>query len=119
MLSAINRNHCPQSIGNPVRNRRNPQAGQQLENTVENPALRPSAETLMDRFPVAETLGQIPPGTSSPKAVENRFDEQSIIFGGAAHVSFTPRQNVLDPLPLVVAQSKTLHRPAPPRADHP
>src|SRR6266404_3582289 len=78
-------------------------ACQQLENTVENPALRPSAETLMDRFPVAETLGQIPPGTSSPKAIENRFDEQSIIFGGAAHVSFTPRQNVLDPLPLVVA----------------
>ena len=25
MLSAIDRNHCPQSIGNPVRNRRNPQ----------------------------------------------------------------------------------------------
>src|SRR5271163_2890823 len=25
-------------------------AGQQLENTIENPALRPSAETLMDRF---------------------------------------------------------------------
>jgi hypothetical protein len=25
MLSAINRNHCPQSIGTPVRNRRNPQ----------------------------------------------------------------------------------------------
>jgi hypothetical protein len=24
MLSAINRNHCPQSIGTPVRNRRNP-----------------------------------------------------------------------------------------------
>src|SRR5260221_11888899 len=78
-------------------------AGQQLENTVENPALRPSAETLMDRFPVAETLGQIPPGTSSPKAIENRFDEQSIIFAGAAHVSFTPMQNVLDQLPLVVA----------------
>jgi hypothetical protein len=26
MLSAINRNHCPQSIGTPVRNRRNPQS---------------------------------------------------------------------------------------------
>jgi hypothetical protein len=25
MLSAIDRNHCPQSIGTPVRNRRNPQ----------------------------------------------------------------------------------------------
>src|SRR6266705_1672361 len=31
-------------------------ARQQLENTLENPALRPSAETLMDRFPMAETL---------------------------------------------------------------
>ena len=29
-------------------------AAQQLENTLENPALRPSAETLMDRFEVAE-----------------------------------------------------------------
>src|SRR5258708_33366075 len=64
-------------------------AGQQLENTVENPALRPSAETLMDRFPVAETLGQIPPGTSSPKAIENPFDQQSNIFGGGAPVFFT------------------------------
>src|SRR5258706_12401040 len=26
MLSAIDRNHCPQSTGTPVRNRRNPQA---------------------------------------------------------------------------------------------
>jgi hypothetical protein len=25
MLSAIDRNHCPQSTGTPVRNRRNPQ----------------------------------------------------------------------------------------------
>src|SRR6202047_2884649 len=41
-------------------------AGQQLENTVENPALRPAAETLMDRFPMAETLRQIPPRTPSP-----------------------------------------------------
>src|SRR5580700_9395459 len=29
---------------------------QQLENALENPALCPSAETLMDRFPGAETL---------------------------------------------------------------
>ena len=31
-------------------------AAQQLKNTLENPALRPSAEPLMDRFEVAETL---------------------------------------------------------------
>src|SRR5260370_11039975 len=38
-LSAINRSTCPQSPESAI-------AGQQLENTVENPALRPSAETL-------------------------------------------------------------------------
>src|SRR5712691_12050994 len=32
-------------------------AGQQIENALENPAFRPSAETLMDRFPVTEALG--------------------------------------------------------------
>src|SRR5271163_1106189 len=63
---------------------------QQLENTIENPALRPSAETLMDRFPVAKTLRQITPRTPGPKAVENRFDEQSIVLCRAAHMAFTP-----------------------------
>ncbi len=32
-------------------------AGKQIENALENPALRPSAEPLMDRFPGAEALG--------------------------------------------------------------
>src|SRR5258706_16359848 len=94
-------------------------AGQQLENTVENPALRPSAETLMDRFPVAETLGQIPPGTSSPKAIENLFDEQSIIFVDSVHVSLTPMHNFLDPLLFFDTNPKIHHRPPPPRAHHP
>jgi hypothetical protein len=78
-------------------------ARQQLEDTLENPTLRPSTETLMDRFPMAETLGQIAPGTPSSKSVENRFDEQSIIFRRTADVSFSAWQNILDPFPLVVA----------------
>ena len=78
-------------------------AAQQLENMLENPALRPSAETLMDRFEVAETRRQITPGAPSSKSVENRFDEQSIIFRRATHVSFTPRQKILNSIPLVVA----------------
>jgi hypothetical protein len=31
-------------------------ARQQFEDALENPALRPPAETLMDRFPMAKTL---------------------------------------------------------------
>ena len=36
-------------------------AGQQLENTLENPALRPPVEALVDDVPVAEALGKIAP----------------------------------------------------------
>ena len=32
-------------------------AGQQFEDALENPTLRPPAETLMDRFPIAKPLG--------------------------------------------------------------
>jgi hypothetical protein len=77
-------------------------AAQQLENTLENPAFRPSAETLMDRLEVAETRRQITPGTARSKSVENCFDEQSIIVRRAAHMPLTPGQNILDPIPLVV-----------------
>jgi hypothetical protein len=36
-------------------------ARQQLENAFENPAIRPSAEALVDDFPVAETPRKITP----------------------------------------------------------
>jgi hypothetical protein len=38
-----------------------------------------------------------------PKSVKNGFDEQPIIFRRAAHVSFTSRQKILSPIPLIVA----------------
>ena len=48
---------------------------QQLENTLENSALRPSIKTLIDDFPVTKALGQITPRNASSVSVENRFDE--------------------------------------------
>src|SRR5260221_5319959 len=56
-------------------------AGQQLEHTVQKPAPRPSAETVMVRFPVADTLEDIQPRTCSPKALDNHIDAQVHIFG--------------------------------------
>src|SRR6266540_4275342 len=70
---------------------------------IENPALCPSTETLMNRFPMAETLRQITPGTPGSKSVENGLDEQSIIVRRAAYMSLTPGQKILDPIPLIVA----------------
>ena len=54
-------------------------ARQLLENALENPALRPPAESLINDFPIAETLGQIAPRNPGSISVENGFDELSVI----------------------------------------
>ena len=87
-------------------------ARQQLENALENSALRPSTETLMRYFPVAETRRQITPGHARSKPIENGFDEQPIVRRRAANVALAARQKILDPFPLVIAYSKALYRSA-------
>ena len=78
--------------------------GQELENPLENAALGPSVEALVDALPVAEALGQITPRDTGSKPEKNSFDEQPIVRRRAAHMAFAARQNVLDPIPLVIAQ---------------
>ena len=46
-------------------------ARQQLENTLENTALRPSVESLIDNVPIAKAPRQISPGNTSSKSEEN------------------------------------------------
>jgi len=93
-------------------------AGQKPENPLENAALGPSVEALIDDLPVAKALGQIAPRNAGAKPEQNGFDEQAIVRRRAANMAFTARQNILDPIPLVVAQCISSHRSAPPRADH-
>src|SRR5215470_3068620 len=87
-------------------------AGQQLENPLENAALGPPVEALIDDLPVAKALGQITPRDAGSKPEENGFDEQAIVRRCAAHMALAARQNILDPIPLVVAQCITSHRSA-------
>ncbi len=77
--------------------------GQQLENTLENPALRPPVEALVDDVPVAEALGKIAPRNAGSKSVDNRVNKQPVVLCRSANVAFAARQKVLDPLPLVIA----------------
>ena len=51
-------------------------AGQEFENLLENAALGPSVEALIDDLPVAKPLGQITPWDAGSKPEENGFDEQ-------------------------------------------
>jgi hypothetical protein len=90
-------------------------AGQEPENPLENAALGPSVEALIDDLPVAKALGQVAPRDAGAKPEQNGFDEQAIVRRRAAHMAFPARQNVFDPIPLVVAQGISSHRSAPPK----
>src|SRR5260370_16583706 len=78
-------------------------ARQCLENAVENPALCPSAEALMNDFPITETFREITPRNSGSISVENGFDEQAIVCRSAPHMAFPPGKKILDPFPLIIA----------------
>jgi len=87
-------------------------ARQQLENALENSALRPPIEALIDNLPVAETLGQIAPRDASPVSVQDGLDEQPIVGRRASYMAFPAGQKILDPVPLVVAYCIAAHRSA-------
>ena len=76
---------------------------QYLENALENPALGPSVEALVDDLPIPEALRQIAPRDTRPVSVQNCIDEQSIVDRGATDMALPSRQKILDPIPLVVA----------------
>ena len=87
-------------------------AGQELEKPLENAALGPSVEALIDDLPIAKALRQIAPRDAGAKPEENGFDEQAIVRRRTAHMAFAARQKVFDPIPLVVAQGISSHRSA-------
>jgi hypothetical protein len=70
-------------------------AGQELENPLEDAALGPSVEALIDDLPVAKALGQITPRDAGAKSEENGFDEQAIVGRRTAHMAFGARQNLI------------------------
>src|SRR6266511_478717 len=84
-------------------------ACQHLENALDDTALRPSAEAFVHDLPVAETGREITPWYPCSISVKNRLDKQPVVRRSAANMTFTARQEILNPRPLVVSQSKALH----------
>ena len=81
---------------------------QHLENAQKHATFAPSAVTAMRRFPRAIPFRQIAPGHASAIPIEHSIDEQAIVSSRAADMPNTTRQEILQPQPLVVAQSKAL-----------
>jgi hypothetical protein len=48
---------------------------------------------------------QIAPGNARPIAIENRLDEEPIVWRRAADMPLTPGKKILNPIPLIIPQS--------------
>src|ERR1700730_2678012 len=90
---------------------------QYLEDSLPNPALRPTTMTCVHLLPIPEPPRQIPPRNARPIAIEDRLDEQPIILCGRANRAFTAGKQVFNPSPLVIRQAVAVHRSASESAD--
>src|SRR4029450_3402522 len=75
--------------------------------------LGPAAEAPMHLHTIAEALGQVAPGHAGPVAVEHRLDKQPVVRRRDADPALLARQQMLDPVPLIVTPPRTAHRSAP------
>ena len=86
--------------------------GEMLKHPVPHTAFGPTAKPQVDLCPVAEPLRQIAPWHPGAIAVQHRLDELPIVRRRHSDRAFASRQQVLDPLPLIVTQSEPPHRSA-------
>jgi hypothetical protein len=55
-------------------------------------------------MPVAQPRGQVAPWQTRARNPQHRFDKQPVVLGGYATVGRLARNEVLDPLLLVISQ---------------
>src|ERR1700687_335157 len=75
----------------------------------QTPLFGPTAEPPVYLNTVTEPLRQIAPWHPGTVTIEHSVHEQPIVRCGHTDRAFAPGQQVLDPFPLVVAQSETPH----------
>ena len=83
--------------------------GQRLEHAPPHAGPAPARVPGMNDAIISKARRQIPPRDPCAVAVQYRFDEQPVVPGCSTHIAFSTRQQILDPLPLVVPQSVSSH----------
>src|SRR5260370_33170583 len=78
--------------------------GQHLEHLLPYAALRPARKSGVNLDRVAKTFRQIPPRHAGAIKIEKGFYKQPIIPVRSADVTLTSRQNIREPVPLIVAK---------------
>src|SRR5215204_4933004 len=84
-------------------------------NTRSHTPAFPAAEAGVDLDPAAEALGQIAPRDTGAEAVEHRLNKEPVVLGRAPDMPDPPRQQILDPRPLIISHAVASHRSAPHR----
>src|SRR6476646_7224255 len=84
-----------------------------VERSASKLRLWPTGEARVHLLPRPKAVRKITPGKTSAITVEHRLDEQPVVARGYSDVALTSGQLVLDPVPLVVAESVSAHRSAP------
>jgi hypothetical protein len=89
--------------------------GQMLKDAVPDTGFGPAGKATVHVFEVPEALRQVAPGDTGAIAVEHSIDKQTVVRSGHANRTGPTRQQVLDPVPLIIAESVSAHRSAFPK----
>lgn len=76
--------------------------GQTLEHSLPDAASTPARMARVDHSEISEPLRQITPCDPSAVTIYHRFNKQPVIFGRPSDMARTARQNIRDPLLLVI-----------------
>ena len=93
--------------------------GQQSKDAGPDSTFGPAAMPPMRVVPVTEVFRNVTPGDARAIAVEHHVHEKPVIHGGDPNRPHPSRQGVLDPVPLVIAESFVAHWSAFDEADIP
>jgi len=79
------------------------------EHPFPNAALGPPVEALINRIPLAVTLGQVPPRRACPGNPNDPIHKPAIVLAMSTWISFLAGQKVLDQNPLLVREFVAAH----------
>jgi hypothetical protein len=80
---------------------------QYLKDPLPDTPLTPAHVTSMNHPKVAKAFGQIAPGNACAITIEHCLDKEAIILGSHSDGSHSAREQVLNPLPLIITESIT------------
>ena len=82
---------------------------QQSKDAGPDSTFGPAAVPPVGVVPVAEAFREVAPGDTRAIPVEHRVHEKAVVRGGYPNRPCPPGQSVLDPVPLIIAESFVAH----------